>query len=994
MTSVLTRTVDTSTTQKNKRKKRLSKSERKRRKRQREAEAIKNGNDCFISSNHEKKQDTGNEESSENGTHRVLETCNDDKFVENKVVENKDNVMKDDNQFTLMNENSMLVRNVKFVYPIKEKFSAQGKPISYVHSKLRKYHNGDTSLQGNNAENAITQVDSKQDRQERELNDTSIDDILFPEKKKQKAKPLSDDDQKTNVEDRQPPNILDNEKQVVELKKEVDSNHEKKENNVHTKESSQETNTSELLTNADADSIRRGRTRSDSLSDPAKMCLTGRTVEDAIRDTSGRRPRSNSTDCELKLPIRGLCDERVVLQNNVWDLNVFKRAPPRGFVNLGNTCFLNSTLQCLAYLPTFCQCVAMLPSIRGGGGDGQSSKVKSNTGLQITMILRSLLRKIHGLDGDVKQAQVQKTISPKHIVRSISLLGGNHRGYQFRPGRQEDAHEFLVHLLDAMNDGELKAAGINQKKSGWRDKLPIPRLDETTLTHRMFGGYLRSQVRCTKCKYKSNTYDPFLDLSLEVSSKKIGSLYEALSEYTRKETLDAENKWKCAGCKKHVCATKQLTIFRPPLTLCIQLKRFSFGGGFGGFMHHQGYSHFAGKGMGMVKGGSKVQKLIEFPATLKLPLSDGRKCEYDLSGVIVHIGGSATSGHYTAFVRRTSKNNKVQWLNMDDSFVEPVTEKAVLRNKDAYVLFYCRKEVQLEMSSIPASSNSDSLNCSKDTNKSKTKLDENNSYEVVSEQPKLDNIQHPFLNTYEKSNIDDSKGLAKQPLPPDEGNLSSETIPTLSNNTTIPLNANNQHSKPEKSPNKSLVEDAMESPQPKAYGNDDRDNIVTKNSHTPGLKKKELSLDMGSIGRVKVMLRSLKLRNKAWKPPTKSTDDPTTENGLLGDRAIGCWDDDDDREKEARSASLEKEAKIRAAIFSDTKLQEKSKKRKMYLDSWDRALDAGKVKKVKDKVPCDCDHMTPHENPFHRIQQSMLQMKSGPKGFHKTSKHIRLNKQT
>jgi hypothetical protein len=36
--------------------------------------------------------------------------------------------------------------------------------------------------------------------------------------------------------------------------------------------------------------------------------------------------------------------------------------------------------------------------------------------------------------------------------------------------------------------------GINPLKNGWRDRLPIPRLDETTLIHRMFGGYFRSQV--------------------------------------------------------------------------------------------------------------------------------------------------------------------------------------------------------------------------------------------------------------------------------------------------------------------------------------------------------------------------------------------------------------------------------------------------------------------------------------------------------------------
>jgi hypothetical protein len=38
---------------------------------------------------------------------------------------------------------------------------------------------------------------------------------------------------------------------------------------------------------------------------------------------------------------------------------------------------------------------------------------------------------------------------------------------------------------------------------------------------------------------------------------------------------------------------------------------------------------------------------------------------------------------------------------MDDSFVESVSERTVLKQRDAYVLFYCRKEVKVEFPSPP-----------------------------------------------------------------------------------------------------------------------------------------------------------------------------------------------------------------------------------------------------------------------------------------------------
>ena len=222
-------------------------------------------------------------------------------------------------------------------------------------------------------------------------------------------------------------------------------------------------------------------------------------------------------------------------------------------------------------------------------------------------------------------------------------------------------------------------------------------MDETTFIHRIFGGYFRSQLKCNKCGYKSNTYDPFLDLALEVSKKHIDSLTAAFREFTQKETLDSNNRWKCSGCKNHVCPTKHLSIFRPPLSLCIHLKRFEFGAG-GSFNHLNGwgkgwgFGHRNSKGLSMGgNGGSKISKKIHFPLHLSLPLSDGRICQYYLTGVIIHVGNSATSGHYTSYVKQPGGSNK--WCYMDDSYVEMVPESTVLKQKDAYVLFYTRKEV-------------------------------------------------------------------------------------------------------------------------------------------------------------------------------------------------------------------------------------------------------------------------------------------------------------
>ncbi|CAB9509650.1 Inactive ubiquitin carboxyl-terminal hydrolase 17-like protein [Seminavis robusta] len=423
-----------------------------------------------------------------------------------------------------------------------------------------------------------------------------------------------------------------------------------------------------------------GRLRSASTDEEMEGKLSGMSVEDAVRDKKGLRPRANSTDGELNLPRRGLCDEVQVLHSHKWNIVGLAAASkkPVGFQNLGNTCFLNSTLQCLVYLPPFCQSLLAMPARDSHGS-------KPSQGKRITAMLRLFFQKVHG-------NQQGGAIAPHAVVKMLPSLGtSGGRGYKFRPGRQEDAHELLVHLLDGMHNGELKEAGINQRASGWRDRLPVPRLDETTFVHRIFGGYLRSQLRCSKCGYCSNTYDPFLDLALEVSKKGISNVAEAFQEFTRKETLDSDNRWKCGGCNKRVRANKVLSVFRPPLSLCVQMKRFTFGG-------NSGFSSGYSRGM---FGGNKITKPIRFPAEMKLPLSDGRSCPYALTGVVIHVGSSSHSGHYTAYVKKPKADGSYQWYHMDDSFVEAVSEKTVLQEKDAYLLFYCRTEVKLEFPEPP-----------------------------------------------------------------------------------------------------------------------------------------------------------------------------------------------------------------------------------------------------------------------------------------------------
>lgn len=201
-------------------------------------------------------------------------------------------------------------------------------------------------------------------------------------------------------------------------------------------------------------------------------------------------------------------------------------------------------------------------------------------------------------------------------------------------GQQEDAHEFLRYLLEGM-----EKAYLSRHKATKLDNYS----KETTPINQIFGGYLRTEVKCLQCKHVSTTFQHFQDLLVDI--RKASSLDEALANYFSQEQLD--NDFKCEACKRRVPATKQFSLERPPKVLCVQLKRFSVLGG-------------------------KIQRQITFKNNIDMgPYqwneggSPKKKLTYKLTSMVTHMGSSVNCGHYTAVAQVSSG----KYYNFDDSCV-------------------------------------------------------------------------------------------------------------------------------------------------------------------------------------------------------------------------------------------------------------------------------------------------------------------------------------
>ncbi|XP_028103703.1 ubiquitin carboxyl-terminal hydrolase 21-like isoform X1 [Camellia sinensis] len=309
-----------------------------------------------------------------------------------------------------------------------------------------------------------------------------------------------------------------------------------------------------------------------------------------------------------------------------------------GLANLGNTCFLNAILQCFTHI------VPLVQGLRSYNHPRPCDR--DNEGFCVICTLRDHI--------EYSIASMDRVVSPWKLVDNLNYISSNFRRFQ-----QEDAHEFLQCLLDRLDS----CCIYSQTKD-----TSLPSADES-LVKQVFGGRLISKLQCYNCGHSSDTYEPLIDLSLEIEN--VGALPSALESFTKVEKIeDPETKFTCEQCKEKVSVEKQLILNQAPSVAAFHLKRFKNDGSYV----------------------EKIDKHVEFPLELDLlPYTGGDQnndveLKYNLYAVVVHIGFSSTSGHYYCFIRSAPD----AWYRLDDSKVTRVREDFVL-SQEAYILFYAKE---------------------------------------------------------------------------------------------------------------------------------------------------------------------------------------------------------------------------------------------------------------------------------------------------------------
>jgi len=375
----------------------------------------------------------------------------------------------------------------------------------------------------------------------------------------------------------------------------------------------------------------------------------------------------------------------------------------RGLINLGNTCFMNTIIQSLVHTSTL-RDYFLSEQFMGQCGHDKDTYSKNDSKNDKNCIVCEMNRVFQQFYGGATSPYC-----PDRLLYLVWTQARHLAGYE-----QQDAHEFLIALLDLMHQHLAPRSSTPTNRALWEPPV--------TMIDRIFTGRLQSDVICTFCGNVSTTVDPFSDISLDIKGGANGETTDVVSclrHFTRAEQLGPQCKINCSKCRVNRESKKQLSINLLPIVVCLHFKRFEqshMGNGrkissFVAFPEELSMNEFMAEKVSQ----KHVKELYNFEdlssddqssnlgddsnqseptnpevdslygeskeKRLKVDSESDLRFVYSLYAVVMH-SGNLQGGHYTAFVKKSG-----EWFSCNDHTIKKIAKSEVL-NSQAYLLFY------------------------------------------------------------------------------------------------------------------------------------------------------------------------------------------------------------------------------------------------------------------------------------------------------------------
>ncbi|XP_075981062.1 ubiquitin specific protease 14 [Anticarsia gemmatalis] len=371
---------------------------------------------------------------------------------------------------------------------------------------------------------------------------------------------------------------------------------------------------------------------------------------------------------------------------------------PEGLINLGNTCYMNATVQCLKTVPELKNALLSYDKRSGGGTAGELTSALSDT-----------MSALEGGGAGACAGAAAKLLRALHATAPRFAERGPGGGLA-----QQDASECWTEIVRALQ-ARLPPA-------------PEPAAHRPSIIEQYFGGTLDVELVCSEAEEApTRTSESFLQLSCFISQdvKYLQSgLRSKMSEQITKlsQTLGRD-----------AIYTKTSKISRLPAYLTVQFVRFYYKekesinakilkdvkfpleldvyelcspelqerltpmrNKFKELEDAKVESSLNSKNKNHGDSSKEIKKKASLPYWFEDDVGSNNSGYYRLQAVLTHRGRSSSSGHYVAWVARGNT-----WLRCDDDNVTPVAEDEVLKLSGggdwhcAYLLLYGPKILEL-----------------------------------------------------------------------------------------------------------------------------------------------------------------------------------------------------------------------------------------------------------------------------------------------------------
>ena len=234
-----------------------------------------------------------------------------------------------------------------------------------------------------------------------------------------------------------------------------------------------------------------------------------------------------------------------------------------GLRNLGNTCYMNSILQCVSNTPPLAH--YFISRSYEEDLNQKYSETKGYVAAEFAEVLKALW------------SSQFKSIAPSDFKTQVGRFK-----QEFAGRDQQDSHEFVSKLLEWLHgDTNRVQRPSKEPEQNWKDKMDIKAARQhwrnylernQSIVVQLFCGQTRSVLTCLSCRGESVTYREFTNLTLPLpeTSARV-NLRDCFHELLKEERIDEFN---CEQCKRSRPHSKKIDIVKLPPLLVLHLSRF------------------------------------------------------------------------------------------------------------------------------------------------------------------------------------------------------------------------------------------------------------------------------------------------------------------------------------------------------------------------------------------------------------------------------------